>query len=235
MMSTSTKGLVLTAIVMAAGAAHATSSDLGIALDGSCVAGTCNNPTVATDPTETLSYSQEIKLADGDVYGVAVQLSRTLSPLTGQRYIKVEYLGNDLTGTLTQMASGPDTLTLDMIRAWPTASGNFTTDMGGSLSAGLADGSSLSVKIGDPTTHQTVADYGSFSTSGPFSETLKYQLAVNNGTGISDARATFAFANGSQVGSYFVMGAPIPEPGTWALMILGIPAVAWASRRKRPR
>ncbi|MBC7699303.1 PEP-CTERM sorting domain-containing protein [Aquabacterium sp.] len=213
--------------------AHANSSDLGMSLNGLCVAGSCPATAADSAPSEQLSFAHSLQLADGDVYQAALEIDRTLSPIEGHRSISLAYLGRVVDGALVNEVSQADTFDIAIFRAWQTPTGQFTSEMTGKFSAGLGLSSSVGIQLSDYASHAVVADYGVFDAPGGFSKTLSYHVPVSAGLALTQTDNGVRFGAGSAVGSSILIGAPVPELGTIPLMGMGLGAMFLARRKRK--
>jgi hypothetical protein len=195
-------------------ASSARADPIGFALDGTCEAGTCPATPLAIGSSATLPVSVITTLPDGDVFAISSDPSFPLqSSNTGTiGYVSpfsIEYLGDGHGGT-----SQADALTADVYRSWATTSAGpviFNTNHSAIFSSTIGSGSMVSAV--DTSNGSTLANYGTVSSPGPFSETRSYAVAPSAGALPLDFTFSSTFASGSLPGSYITWnGASAPPP-----------------------
>lgn len=202
-------------------------TELGIALNGACVAGACPAAGPVSNDTVSLSYSGTLTLADGDVYRAVVALTESGAPLLGDRYIQMTYQGHQGdSGVQPLPTTQNDVINVDIFRAWAATSKiGISEVLTGTFADGIAATSSLSASMTDLETGNIVADFGRFdASSAVFAQALKFQLVSDGATALSKGSYELVFGAGSKVRASLTVGRPptVPEPGTMALYLLGL-------------
>jgi hypothetical protein len=231
------KAQLIFGLVMAILIPGAYGETMGVAVDGTCEAGSCPATGIPFNSTDTLPFDFTFALPDGDTYLIYGSFTGTNDGDGGgsNTYgFEVVYEGNPGGGP-----SAADTITVQRDAAFQASldSIDFFTSFIGAFSPGIGAASSAS----------TCFD-GSFGCLGPAVSPGSFDedsspFSIANTAGVFDDNKTFVsnFGAGSPVGSYIVWGqtdalpAPsAPEPASFAMLALGIGGIV-IGRRARSR
>nr|WP_314446946.1 DUF4394 domain-containing protein [uncultured Sphingomonas sp.] len=200
-----------------------TATDLGAlttAPDGSSF-GFDFNPTVdrirvTSDTNQNLRVNQTVSPPGVTVDGVLTLNGTSDIDLIGAAYT------NSLAGATTTTLYGLDAFTDALVRSTNANAGTYVnTNLDGGLFGPLGVTFGASDAVG--------FDISGFTGAGFFSLNDGF-FSIDLNTGAASRIGTLG--SGSLVG--LSIGAPVPEPGTWALMLLGFAAIGTALRRRSP-
>jgi uncharacterized protein (TIGR03437 family) len=183
-------------------------ANLGIEINGNCVAGTCPAEALGFGATAALPFSNSITLSNGDSYsftGVLNSSNAASGSSSSLTYaFVITFLGNSNGGV-----SQTDALNFDAFSAFQSNSpfGNFSQALTGAFSPGIASTSRAQVCAGDVCLGP-VSPPGSFNLVGG-----SYLVtAVEEAFSLDNTFST-TFGAGSPVGAYVLYSYPaIPAP-----------------------
>ncbi len=183
-------------------------ANLGIEINGNCVAGSCTPQALTIGATAALPFSANVTLANGDSYSFTGILN-TSNPASGSSFsltytFVITFLGNSAGGV-----SQTDALNLDAFSAFQSSSpsGNFSQVLTGAFSPGIASASRAQVCAGDVCLGP-VHPPGSFNLVGG-----SYMLTAVEEAFSFDNTFSTTFGAGSPAGSYVLYSYPaIPAP-----------------------
>jgi hypothetical protein len=209
-------------------------SDIGIAVNGTCEAGSCPATPVPFNSTAALPFDFTFALPNGDMYQIYGSFSVTNdTDGTGGSNIfafQVDYEGSSSGGG----PSAADSIIVQRNAAFQASvsSVNFNTALTGAFGPTIAASSSASTCFGG-----TLACLGPVSPPGSFNQNSTFPITNISGSYTDDKTFTSNFGAGSPVGSYIVWGqttplpAPTPEPASVGLLTLGLAGII--ARRAR--
>jgi hypothetical protein len=228
------KAQLILGLVMATSIPFAYGDSMGVAVNGTCEAGSCPATEIPFNSTDTLPFDFTFGLPDGDsylVYGSFTGTNNSDGEGSNVYAFEVVYEGNAVGGP-----SAADTITVQRDAALQASLGSvdFFTSLVGAFSAGIAASSSVSSCFD-----------GSFGCLGPAVPPRSFDensspFPVVNTAGVFEDDKTFTnnFGAGSPVGSYIVWGQttalpPAPEPASFVLLVLGLGGVFIGRRALR--
>jgi hypothetical protein len=131
---------------------------------------------------------------------------------------------NSVAGATTTTLYGLDAFTDALVRSTNANAGTYTnTNLNGALFGPLGVSFTTSDLVGFDISGTTNAGYFNLN-DGFFSVNLTTGAATRIGT----------IGAGNLIGLSLAPAAAVPEPGTWAMMLLGFGAIGFAMRRRRP-
>lgn len=182
----------------------AQAADLGFAVNGTCLMGSCPAEGLAFNSTAILPIANTITLPNGDVYSITGNLT-SINNSTGGTFglsevFQVIFLGNGSGG-----ASQADTLSIDVLSGFQSnfGTGNFTDGLAGSFSSNIAGSSTVETCVGPPSTSSCSA---TASPTAPFDLTVQFAQAPSGGAFSFDYTDIVTFGAGSPAGSYVLFG-----------------------------
>ncbi len=183
-------------------------ANLGIEINGNCVAGNCAPQALSIGATAALPFSNNVTLTNGDSYSFTGILN-TSNAASGSSFsltyaFVITYLGNSAGGV-----SQTDALNFDALSAFQSTSpsGNFSQVLTGAFSPGIVSTSRAQVCAGDVCLGP-VSPPGSFNLVGG-----SYSLTAVDEAFSFDNTFSTTFGAGSPVGSYVLYSYPaIPAP-----------------------
>jgi hypothetical protein len=176
--------------------------------------------------TVTYNYVGAVFLGAHDPFTLSEKLTGTISfaaPLAANLTLNPSSTNSNVTPVSFSFTAGPETLTSAAFSPNFT-SFQFSTDAAGNITAwdiviGLGGGGQINID-----------NYGS-----GFSGNIGDQVAVGaNFHGDSNFDPSEAFAL-NRVAGQFEMAAAVPEPSTWAMMIMGFAGIGAMTYRRRQR
>jgi hypothetical protein len=216
-----------------AAALHA--SNIGVAVNGTCEAGSCPGMPLPFNSTETLPFDFPFVLPDGDmylIYGSFTGNNNSNGSGANNSYaFQVTYEGNAGGGP-----SAADTIIVQRDAAFQASIGsvNFFTTLLGAFSPGIAASSSASTCFGG-----ALACLGPVMPPGSFNQNSSpFAVSNMNGAFVDDKTFTSNFGAGSPVGSYIVWGrttalpSPVPEPASLCLFAWGLGGIIAVRARR---
>jgi hypothetical protein len=187
--------------------------NIGVAVNGTCDAGSCPAVPLPYNSTATLPFDISLTLADGDeylIYGSMTEFNNSNGTVASNTYaFQVTYEGNASGGP-----SAADTINVERYNGAETslAVASYYVSFIGGFSPGIAATSSASTCF-----DETLTCLGPANPPGSF-DTDSYPglLDSANGAFTFDKVFTSNFGAGSPVGSYIVWGqtAPLPPPSS---------------------
>ena len=206
-------------------AATLEASYIGVAVNGTCEAGSCPPQEFPFSTTDVLSVDSTLTLPDGDTY--LIDGSFTASNNGNGDSVSNSYLFQvTYEGSVTGGTSAADTVAVEAEFAFHTTlgTGNFHENLVGAFAPAIAGSSSASSCVnGVLDCIGPVSPPGSFDLPG-----VDFTLTSAAGAFTMDLGFTSSFGAGSPVGSYIVYGQttalppPTPEPASLGLLALGL-------------
>ena len=178
--------------------------NIGLAVNGACVAGSCAPQPLQIGSTVTMPVATTLTLASGDIYSFTGTIT-TGNPNAGGLSlldsIQVIYLGNG--GKSSQGGK----ITMDLYAAYQTAmaSGDFEAVTYGSFSPSVGVGGLAQLCVAS-SCGSAASSQGSFYLAVPFSKSSAA------GEFLWDITLSVSFAAGLPVGSYVFFSFPSPPP-----------------------
>jgi hypothetical protein len=174
-----------------------------------------DNPGLMVIPNLTSTLKLDFISSTGTAYTFGYTLTNTsTAPQTGSR-VSIFGFNTDPNRTGGTVNGDFDTVGSGNVPNFPVNIEFCAKDGGGSNNC--AGGGNGGAVLGDPATGQFTLTFGSSQSSITLSDFVVRYQQVNSTSGSAIGRQT----------------APVPEPGTWAMMLLGFGAVGFSLRSAR--
>jgi len=199
-------------------------SNIGVAVNGTCEAGSCPGMPIPFSSTDTLPVDFVFTLPNGDSYLIDGSFTATNNSngagFSASHLFQVTYEGNP-----GGAPSAADTINVGQLDAFQTTVSSvvFNRDLIGGFAPTIATSSSASSCV-----NGTLGCLGPANPPGSFNLPTSFPLNSSGGVFLFDPTFTNNFGAGSPVGSYIVWGqttalpSPAPEPASLGLLALGL-------------